>query len=296
MPTFHQLNGRLAHPSAVFYSPAVQIVTLFYPPGLRYNGGMKHQYVIRLEAHLEQFIEGTFAGLFGKKIRAQDVALQLARVMESGLKSAPADAARPIAPDQYTIHIHPDVQSYLLNKHPDLARILAGHLLELATQAGYQLYRPPAVFLLAEPTLDTDQLTVTATHSESTPHSTIAMERVELPATEKPANPRLVINGERTIPLKDDVINIGRHPQNNIILDDAGVSRFHLQLRLRFGSYTLFDVQSQGGTLVNGVRVEECRLRSGDTIQIGQTAIVYMDDHPPRPDSERTESFTPVNL
>ena len=64
------------------------------------------------------------------------------------------------------------------------------------------------------------------------------------------------------------------------VVDDRAVSRYHLQLRLRFGRYTLFDIQSQGGTLVNEVKIKEHNLQTGDVIQIGNTRLVYMEDRP----------------
>jgi pSer/pThr/pTyr-binding forkhead associated (FHA) protein len=58
------------------------------------------------------------------------------------------------------------------------------------------------------------------------------------------------------------------------------VSRHHLQLRLRFGVYVLFDIRSQSGTFVNN----NCRSRTpsqrGDVIQIGKSQLVYIEDDP----------------
>jgi hypothetical protein len=239
---------------------------------------MKHQYIDRLEKHLQQVIEGTFSGLFGKKIRAQDIALKLARAMQDGLNPAQDVGLHPIAPDQYTISIHPNIHTHLTENFPDLAHILAEHLQILATQAGYHLNRGLQVNLHANPKLSTGEFTVSATHAQQLHQSTIGMKRIESPLIKRPTNSRLTINQNRAIELKDDVINIGRHYENNIIIDDPSVSRFHIQLRLRFGTYTLFDLQSPYGTTVNNIRVEQHPLKSNDSIRIGQTQIVYTDD------------------
>ncbi|MBZ0288066.1 MAG: FHA domain-containing protein, partial [Anaerolineae bacterium] len=71
---------------------------------------------------------------------------------------------------------------------------------------------------------------------------------------------------------------IGRSHENDVILDDQHVSRFHAQVRLRFGHYVIFDADSASGTFVNDVRVREHRLQTGDVIRIGGTSLVYMQD------------------
>ena len=86
------------------------------------------------------------------------------------------------------------------------------------------------------------------------------------------------MDGRRTINLTGSVINIGRRLDNQIIVDDARVSRSHAQLRLRFGHYVVYNLGSTGGTFVNGRRVEECVLRPGDVISLGGVPLIYGED------------------
>ncbi|MDX1991571.1 MAG: DUF3662 and FHA domain-containing protein [bacterium] len=241
---------------------------------------MRNQHIARLEAHLEQLVEGAFANLFGKRIRAQDLALQLARAMEDNLQNSRGSDTRLIAPDHYLIHAHPAVHESLLEEHLNLSHTLAQHLVELATLSGYRLLNTPDVKILADDSLAVGGLTVSATHSTRPENSTAALQKVDLPLlTEKPRNAQLVI-GTRIIPITTDVVNIGRSRENHVVLDDPYVSRHHVQLRLHQGAYLLFDVHSQGGTLVNDVQVREHRLNAGDMIRIGQTQMLYLEDDP----------------
>jgi hypothetical protein len=239
---------------------------------------MKSQHIAKLEAQLEQLIEGAFANLFGNRIQAQDIALRLARAMEDNLAPPHGHDARALAPDHYVIYTHPDVQAYLLEKHPQLPYFLAGHLTELATHNGYRLNGKPVIKILADSHLDTGELIITASHSNQASHSTEAMKRVELPSVRKPPQSQLVIDQNRTLDLTEDIINIGRGLDNHIILDDPFISRHHVQIRLRFGVYMLFDAHSQSGTYVNEVQVKEHRLQSGDVIRIGKTHMLYLQD------------------
>lgn len=242
---------------------------------------MNEQNIARLEAHLERLVEGTFASLFGRSIRAQDVALQLARAMEDGVKAARGADTRPLAPDQYTIFTNQEALSRLLQRQPGLLQTLGQHLVELATSAGYRLINVPLVRFLPDPTLEANQVVVRAEHTNRPENSTAIMRRVELPPdVHTPRNPQVIINGERIIPLGEPVINIGRGRDNHIIIDDIYMSRHHVQLRLRFGVYVLFDVQSQAGTFVNNTPVKEHRLQSGDVIRVGRTQLVYIEDDP----------------
>lgn len=242
---------------------------------------MNDQHIARLEAHLERLVEGVFTHIFGKKIRAQDIALQLARAMEDNAEhGTPADP-RPIAPDHYIIFLNPTIRTQFLQRQPALNALLGEHMLELATQTGYRLNNPPQIEVQAEDSLSPSSLIVKADHTKQRHSTTAVMERVDIKLTpmEAPRNPQLWVNGTQVIPLDSELINLGRSRDNQIVLDDKSVSRYHLQLRLRFGRYTLFDTQSRGGTFVNNVVVKEHVLQSGDVIRIGGTTLVYTEDH-----------------
>lgn len=239
---------------------------------------MKKQHIDRLESQLEGLIEGAFTSLFGKRIRAQDIALKLARAMDDSLITSNNDDPRPIAPDQYFIALNPQAYEALLQKHPDLMDKLHDYLVELATNADYQLAGSPVVELLPDTDVELNRLTVKASYSSAVNGATAAMQPVNIPPAHQPQNAHLIINSNKTIALKQPLINIGRNKDNHIILDDPYVSRHHAQIRLRFGTYLLFNAESKTGTFVNGVEVKEHPLKSGDVIRIGRTQIVYMQD------------------
>ncbi len=251
---------------------------------------MNDQAIARLEAKLEQLIEGAFAQLFSKTVRAQDIALHLARAMESGIQPTNDGDPRPYAPDHYTIHLNTEVYDHLLARQPLLAQILSQHLVELASTAGYRLSDVPAIEILPTPQIEPNDVIVDARYQKGSSASTAVMKRIEMPETTTPQNPQLIINGQQSIPLTEPIITIGRSRDNTIVLDDPYASRYHVQLRLRFGVYTLFDTQSQGGVMVNDVVVREHRLQPGDVIRLGKTQLVYFEDQ----SNEQTNFGEPV--
>jgi pSer/pThr/pTyr-binding forkhead associated (FHA) protein len=67
----------------------------------------------------------------------------------------------------------------------------------------------------------------------------------------------------------------GRHPQRDIFLDDATVSRKHAVFVQRAGGFAVQDEGSLNGTYVNGVSVAEAQLRPGDEIRIGKFRLTF---------------------
>jgi diguanylate cyclase (GGDEF)-like protein len=68
---------------------------------------------------------------------------------------------------------------------------------------------------------------------------------------------------------------LGRADVAQIHLDEHGVSRRHAELvPLPGGGVRLNDLQSTNGTFVNGARVDTCRLRDGDRIDVGVARLL----------------------
>ncbi len=70
-----------------------------------------------------------------------------------------------------------------------------------------------------------------------------------------------------------DILVIGRGQNTGTRLKDPQVSRTHCQIQIKNGKAVLTDSGSAGGTFVNGKKISEQILRSGDIIQIGGTQL-----------------------
>lgn len=69
--------------------------------------------------------------------------------------------------------------------------------------------------------------------------------------------------------LSKPVISIGRWEDNDIVIDDRWISRYHARIRRENDQYVLEDLDSKNGTIVNGKRiVEPIPLSDGDEIQL----------------------------
>lgn len=251
---------------------------------------MKGQFS-RIEAKMEDLVEGTLARLFRGRLQPRDIALQLARALEDST-AAGAPALR------YALRLNPADAQALLGEQPRLAEILAQELVTAAREGNITLPRQPEILILADPLLKSRAVTVTAEAAPigETAASKPATGPLAAASTEAAApNAFLILEGERTLPLTQAILSIGRRLDNHIIVDDPRVSRAHAQLRLRFGRYVLYDLGSTGGTFVNGQRIQECVLRPGDVISLAGAALIYGEDEAPSPAEPEDQTPRKVN-
>jgi hypothetical protein len=84
----------------------------------------------------------------------------------------------------------------------------------------------------------------------------------------------------KAFPLDKDEIYIGRDVSNDLVINDAEVSRRHARLTAQSGSYSLEDLGSTNGTFVNGQRVTRPHLlRPGEMVLFGENvSLAYEID------------------
>ena len=71
----------------------------------------------------------------------------------------------------------------------------------------------------------------------------------------------------------EDIVKVGKDPKSHLRVDDDAASRMHAVIEVQ-DDVTLIDLGNETGTSVNGVRVNKCKLKPGDQIQIGASLIV----------------------
>jgi pSer/pThr/pTyr-binding forkhead associated (FHA) protein len=73
-------------------------------------------------------------------------------------------------------------------------------------------------------------------------------------------------------------ISIGRTPDNDIVLDNKGVSRKHALMEFDGDSALIMDNESLNGTFVNSRKITEEILKDNDQITIGKFDLIYHRD------------------
>ncbi len=77
--------------------------------------------------------------------------------------------------------------------------------------------------------------------------------------------------------IASDSVGIGRSRKNNqVVLDDATVSRQHAKIKLEDDNFYLYDLGSANGTFVNDEQIREPRkLKDGDVIKFGEMELIF---------------------
>jgi two-component system, NtrC family, response regulator GlrR len=96
-------------------------------------------------------------------------------------------------------------------------------------------------------------------------------------ATFRPYRLRVVAPGgeERTIEVVEPSFRIGSRAGNDLVLDDAAVSRIHCEIAGSDEGYRLRDLGSTNGTFVDGVRANDVHLRGGSTLRLGGHLLTF---------------------
>lgn len=88
-----------------------------------------------------------------------------------------------------------------------------------------------------------------------------------------------LIMNRQMIPLEKKATRLGRQLDNDIVLHEEFISRFHAEIRYEDGKYVLYDNNSTAGTFVNSKRIERCVLNSGDLISFSAIQMMFVNNN-----------------
>ncbi len=245
-----------------------------------------------LETMIATLVEGSFGRLFRSEVRPMELARKLAREMDEHRTSS---VSRVYAPNEYAVWLSPEDRARYESVEPDLIDELCGYLLEHARREELLLVSPPHITFNTDPELRLGEFGIQARlvrpdgedeehpepaeeHGRTMIYSTSARLSGGGPARSAPQRtPRalLVVDGRRLlVPPRGAVI--GRSRDCEIVLDDAGVSRRHLEIRPSGEGWAVADLGSTNGVRLNGHAISgSCPLQLGDRVEAGSTQMVF---------------------
>ncbi len=246
----------------------------------------------QIELRLQAFIEATinpFRANLGSLL-----AHRLIEAMQDTLAERP-DGAFAVSPG-YAIAMHPE-DLVAWQAHPEWLNGLVQVMGQAAWDEGLAFGSGLRLSLLADQSLPPGTVTVESL-PEAAPIEQTGILNPNVEAQRESADPRphnafLILENGAIFPLRLVAVNIGRRLENHLVIDDPRVSRSHAQLRAVRGTYTLFDLNSTGGTYVNNQRVSQHTLRPGDVISLAGVALIYGEDAPfePPPAHDDTAAY-----
>jgi hypothetical protein len=233
-----------------------------------------------LESRLQKIVEGGLGRLLPGGRQYARLPDQLLGALQDGLRVDPD--GQVLAPNLYVLMVPPD-QLGAFQGNPQLLEALNAALLETAEEAGVAFSSPPVLRVLPEINLPDGQVQVLAHNSlEGISQTTDTLLEPEVQDGTIPENAFLIVDGTSIFTLDAALVNIGRRPDNQLVIRDQRVSRLHAQLRAIDGRYVIFDLDSTGGTQVNGTPVSEQVLSPGDVITLSGMPLVYGQDEEER--------------
>lgn len=133
--------------------------------------------------------------------------------------------------------------------------------------------RPPSVAIPKQPPGTIRQ------EERATPGTILQRARDELPV----CGWLVILRGRRKgrdFRIEKDVSVLGRDGTCEYIIEDDLVSRQHVRIRIDAGKFTIHDLGSGNGTLLNGAQVSKADLQDGDVFQVGDTHILFKEAKP----------------
>ena len=236
----------------------------------------------QLEANLQKLVEDQLAAILpGLKLEDRVIQRLASAVKENIIQQKDESA---ISPNVFTLIVATD--SSPMWKDQRTIEALKGIITAACKDVGLKFVTQPTITITTDDGYSAEEIRVIASHklepvAETQGMNTSAHNEETNEGENIPENAFLIIEGVRVHQLTDSVVNIGRRLENQIVIDDPRVSRNHAQLRAIRGRFVLFDLNSTGGSFVNGQRTSQTVLYPGDVISLAGVALIFGQDNPP---------------
>ncbi|RPF26795.1 MULTISPECIES: FhaA domain-containing protein [Georgenia] len=220
----------------------------------------------RFEKGVEHVVSTAFAKAFRSEVKPVELASAIRREMDE--RAAAVSRERTVVPNDFVVQLAPSDLEQIDQWGADaLADEMAGAATEHAQSQRYSFVGPVEVAFEQDEALTTGRFTVRS----ATRRGAVAPATTTAPSARHPI---VDIDGQRYL-LTGPVTVVGRGSEADIIVDDSGVSRRHLEIRVTPGGVIATDLGSTNGTFVEGHRIDAATLVDGNTITIGRTRIMF---------------------
>lgn len=233
----------------------------------------------RFEDLAQRLIEDSLARVLRERLQPNMVLRALARAIEDA--SAQTSSRDVIAPNHFWVTLSEQDLAPLEYHHPDLADQLAESVRQMIVQMGLHMDMHPRVLLQGVADLPVHEMRVTARWiPPDLPVTDTAVTPAQQPHPALPRRPFLIVDGRRQIELGDEQVRIGRSRENDVVVDDRRVSRHHAELRWHPETHKFLyvDMNSTGGTMLNGYPIQQCTLEAGDILSLGGVEVIYGEE------------------
>ncbi len=226
----------------------------------------------RFENRLEQAISGAFARTFRSAVEPVEIAASLQREVDNSAQILSRD--RRLAPNRFHVELSQADHERLTPYGSTLARELVDMLHDHADQHSYVFTGPVEIDFEVSEDLTTGRFRVRSQAIAAVSQSAGSTSDTAV----RRAAAFLEVNGMRH-PLEPPGIVIGRGTDADLRIDDPGVSRRHVEIRVQadpdggMPHLSAIDLGSTNGMTVDGQRLQHARLSDGSQVKVGTTTM-----------------------
>ena len=207
------------------------------------------------ERGLERAVNGAFARTFRSGLQPVEITAALRREVDT--HASPIARDRILVPNRFDVRMNPQDAAHMASLGDPLIDELTALLVEHTRQQGYQMVGVAEIGFVPDESLAVGMLQV----DSSTERSEVAWAPViEIDGVRHQL-------GARTV--------IGRGSDADVVIDDTGVSRHHLEILWDGNRAEARDLGSTNGSKLDGERFSHAVLTNDSVLQVGRRRIVF---------------------
>ena len=241
-------------------------------------------------------MEGFFTKVFRSGLQPVEVGRRILREME---ENRTVSVNRTYAPNDFQVFIGPDDFQRFEPMADGLRREFSELVIDKAKERRFNLMGLPQIAFVKEEKLGRGEFRVEAALSadpdrmapqvstrepksadDANSTRAISSHTADRMGIERAKGAELLVLDEsgkprERISLTRTPITIGRLSTNDVVISDSNVSRRHAELRRSGDTWTVVDLGSTNGSVVNGKLAKEQPLKNGDRISFGTSELEF---------------------
>lgn len=231
----------------------------------------------KVERGIEKAVRGVFSTGSRAQVEPVEIASHLRREVDN--KALTIAAGRTLAPNVFDVLLSADDFQRAQEWGTPLAEELCDVVINHVRSQGYTLQGPVRISFRRDEDRRAGDFEITSRTEKAGGSPAQPGSQGVMPAApnRQPGRlqPVLDIDGQR-YSLNAPSVVLGRSSEADILIDDTGVSRRHLEIRTGQGTAEAIDLGSTNGSYVNGHKVVgSSELTDGATITMGRTKIIF---------------------
>lgn len=231
----------------------------------------------KVERGIEKAVRGVFSTGSRAQVEPVEIASHLRREVDN--KTLTIAAGRTLAPNVFDVLLSSDDFHRAQEWGTPLAEELCDVVINHVRSQGYTLQGPVRISFRRDEDRRAGDFEIMSRTEKTVSAQPQPGPRGSMPEapTRQPSRlqPVLDIDGQR-YSLNAPSVVLGRSSEADILIDDTGVSRRHLEIHTGQGVAQAMDLGSTNGSYVNGHKVVgSTDLTDGATITMGRTKIIF---------------------